>query len=108
MLQPKKVKDIDLSFGGKTEVLLPNYDEIPDEFKNEKTKWNKYINDWFYMGIKIVSVTPKDGIDIEDALRHIKAALVSFQIKHEHKMAGCAYLLSEFFDEFDYEIIERE
>lgn len=108
MLKPKKVEDIDLAFGGKTDELLPKYDEIPEEFKKENTKWNKYISDWFYIGIKLISVKPKEGVDPMDARRHITAILASYQPKHEHKMAGCAYLLSEFFDEFEYEVIKRE
>lgn len=107
MMKPVKVKDVDLAFGGNMQELLPKYDEIPKEFIDGTTKWDKYISDLFYGYINELSVEPKEGVDVNDALRHIKAILVSLNPKHEHKMAGCAYLLSEFFDEFEYTKVKK-
>lgn len=38
----------------------------------------------------------KKNIDPEKTVRHIQTILSSFQPKHEHKIAGCAYLRSQF------------
>lgn len=102
MLKPKKVTDADLAFGGAVNELLPAYADIPQEFKQGSNKWNTVVSDWFYYGLKGVVWEPNEGIDVKDALRHVKAVLGSYAPKHEHKMAGCAYLLSEFFADVTY------
>jgi len=43
-------------------------------------------------------LTPKDGVDVKKAMRALKAALGSFEPKHEHKMAAVGYMLSQWFD----------
>lgn len=94
--------DADIVFGGGIKELMPAYSDIPEEFKSRSNKWTKVVSDWFYSGLKEVVWTPKEGIDKEDALRHIKAVMGSWEPKHEHKMAGCAFLLSEFFEDVTY------
>lgn len=43
-------------------------------------------------------LTAKPGVDAHKALRAIKAVLGSYEPKHEHKEAACAFMLSEWFD----------
>lgn len=43
-------------------------------------------------------LTARPGVDRDKALVAIKAALGSFEPKHEHKEAGCAFLLHEWFE----------
>lgn len=94
---------LDMVFGGNMKELLPPYDSIPKEFKdwnNENNEpWGRLAADWFYYGLKSFEATPKEGVDKGKALTHIGAILASFDPKHEHKMAGAAYLLSQWFDE---------
>ena len=40
--------------------------------------------------------------DTNKAIRHLKAILVSYDPKHEHKEAGVAFLLSEWFEDVTY------
>lgn len=87
---------------------MPKYDTVPDEFKMRRG--NPYcdaVSGWFFSGASrdgdalVVSgekFTPKPGVDANKALAAIKAVLGSFEPKHEHKEAGCAYMLSEWFD----------
>jgi hypothetical protein len=84
-------------------TLLPTEKDIPDEFWRGHGKWNTLVSQIFFCGGKIKSMKPKGGIDSKDALNHIKAILASFEPKHEHKEAGCAYLFSLWFDEFEIE-----
>ena len=101
---PQEVSELDMVFGGKVMQLLPKYEDIPREFKQfSGTKWNNVIGDWFFSGLKNAKWTPKKGINTNKALRHIKAVLGSWEPKHEHKEAGCAYLLSQFFEDVQYE-----
>ncbi len=102
-IQVQEVTDLDIVFGGRAMELLPPYSEIPEEFRDGRTKWNKVVSDWFFCGLKNCKWVPKEGIDTGKALRHIKAILGSFEPKHEHKEAGCAYLLSEWFEDVTYE-----
>jgi hypothetical protein len=98
--KPQKVSDLDLAFGGAGN-LLPAYDDIPEEFKNNfRNKWVKAFGELFFEGFrKGTEFEPKKGIDAMAALKHIRAAIGSFNPKHEHKEAGCAYLFSLWFDD---------
>lgn len=98
---PKEVTDVDLAFGGRTDELLPPVEEIPTEFFDDNNLWSKQIFKWFYYGAKSFSVEGKKDIDEVEGIRHIAAILKSFKPKHEHKMAGCAFLASQFFDKFE-------
>jgi hypothetical protein len=99
----QEVTGLDLAFGGDMKKLLPAYNDIPEEFRRGRTKWNKVVSDWFFFGLKNANWVPKDGVDQNKALSHVKAIMGSWDPSHEHKEAGCAYLLSEFFNDVKYE-----
>lgn len=99
---PATVTALDCAFGGRMEKLLPPYATIPEEYKRGHTKWNKVVSRWFFAGLpKETRFVPKPGIDEADAKAHLRAILVSFEPKHEHKEAGCAYLLSKWFEDVE-------
>lgn len=81
--------------------LLPPWNDIPEEFKRHRgTKWNGIITKWFFSGLpKETRFLAKPGIDTNTAKAHLRAILVSFEPEHEHKEAGCAFLLSKWFDD---------
>jgi hypothetical protein len=91
---------IDVVFGNAKH--LPPYDSIPDEFKRMRgNKYTDFVSRWFFDGLKegdLARLTAKPGIDRTQAMAAISAALRSFEPKHEHKEAGCGYLLSQWFD----------
>lgn len=103
--QPSDASDLQVAFGLKVLDLMPEYSTIPEEFCNfnRREKWGQLVTTWFFRGLKTASFTPKEGIDAEKALRHIRAIMCSFEPKHEHKQAACAYLLSLWFDDVTYE-----
>lgn len=97
MLQPQEVTDLDIAFGANIEKLMPK--GIPKDFYRGRTEQNDIVSKWFYNGLpKGTEFIPKEGIDKNKALRHIKAILVSFEPSHEDKEASCAYLLSQWFE----------
>lgn len=96
-----EITDLDAAFG--TTKGLPEYSQIPKQFKDGSTKWNKLFSDAFYSGIKSLKLAPKNGIDSAKAWRHIRALMGSFQPRHEHKEAGCAYLMSQYFSDATWE-----
>lgn len=95
---PLPVSQIDITFGGDMDALLPPWEEIPEEFKRDRHPFNKVVSKWFFGRLPPeTDFRPKPGVDANAALRHVVAILRSFQPKHEHKEAGCAYLLSLWF-----------
>lgn len=91
-----EISDLDVAFG--TVKGLPDYGEIPNQFKSHNgTPWNGLVSKLFFAGVSNLSLSPADGVDPGKAARHIKALLGSFEPKHEHKEAGVAYLMSRYF-----------
>lgn len=99
---PQAVYGIDLVFGGDMRKLLPPMNEIPGEFKHHNP-WVTCVATWFAIGLKKPKFVMKDGIDKAMALKHIGAILRSFDPSHEHKEAGCAYLMSLWFDKVEWD-----
>jgi len=80
---------------------LPAWDDIPEEFKRSNNPYCRFVSQWFFAGRKpedMARLVPKEGVDRAKALAAVYAALGSFKPKHQHKEAGCAYLLSQWFD----------
>ena len=86
---------------------MPRYADVPDEFKERYNDYTKAISHWFFNGAKQITngimikdktFTAKEGVDCTKALAAIRQALGSWDCKHEHKEAGCAYMLSEWFE----------
>ena len=98
MLKPQKIDDVNLAFPTSIEGFLPKREDIPAEFKGNVNPYAEKISEWFFKGVDRADFVVKDGIDAEDALRHISYCLNSFEPSHGHKTAGCAYLLSLWFD----------
>lgn len=96
--KPTAMNAITAAFGGGSmRDLMPDYKDIPEEFRRGHTKWNKFQREWFFGGIDATGLIPKDGIDKAVAIRHLAAINGSFDPKHEHKEAGVAYLASKWF-----------
>ena len=97
---PCPVTDITMAFGRCFPNLLPIYDQIPKEFKNKNNPWRKWQTEWFLKGLSKDQIPkPKEGIDINLAIRHLQTIQMSWKSQHEHKMAGVAYLASLWFEE---------
>lgn len=75
--------------------LLPEWDEVPEEFNvqyRRGTGFASVVSDLFYKGGKLPQV--KKGIDQKKAYSQLRACIGSWEPKHEHKIAGVAYLMS--------------
>lgn len=87
---------------------MPSYDEIPEEFKRySNSKWSKFFNDMFFIGIQELELKPNKGIDKDKALNHLRLWARSFEPKHEHKEAAFAYMASIWFKDVKYKRKER-
>ena len=101
MLPIPEVTDIDIAFPARPP--LPAWDDIPEDFRRERgdaKDWCEIVNRMFFEGGSLVDfgIVPKKGLDLKAAMRAIRVCLGSFEPKHEHKAAGVAYMLSEWFD----------
>lgn len=97
--QPHEVDDVTLAFPAGIKHLMPRMDEIPDDFERTHRAYIKFQQEWFFSGIpKDRMPTAKPGIDIQKAMRHLKAIQGSFEPKHEHKEVAVAYLASRWLD----------
>jgi hypothetical protein len=94
--RPIEVSEVDLAFGGNISDLMPEHNEIPKGYEGEEF-WKSWQSEWFFEGLKHWP-KPKEGIDRNVALAHLKAIQVSFEPKHEHKEAGVAWLASLWFE----------
>lgn len=105
----RKIPDVtgaDIAFGNVKH--MPQRSEIPEEFwRHRGTPFNEAVSAWFFSGAQGVGrtvtaggkrFTAKEGVDAGKALAAIRSILCSFEPKHEHKEAACAFLLSEWFD----------
>ncbi len=99
MIEIPEVTDLEIAFGGINH--LPKWNEIPDDFKKGKTTWNDLFAQWFYKGLTRSQITEKSGVDKDKAIRALRAIICSFEPKHEHKEAGAAYLMSQWFEKWE-------
>lgn len=90
------IKDVEIAFG--TTKLLPPFENIPEEFK----KGNIYSAtvDALFAGAPLPDAELKFRPKFDDPeapaalVRCVRAHLRSWEPKHEHKIAGVAYMAS--------------
>lgn len=97
-MQPVTVTDLDIAFG-RISALMPDRETLDEQWGKRDRSWgSKLFSCLFYTGGQF-NLTPKPGIDRSVALRHIRAIMGSFEPKHEHKEAACAYLFELWFEQ---------
>lgn len=115
--QPVVLADIDVSLGSGRELMekvLPAWEEIPEDFKayggigkGEARKWLGVVDDIFFSGVEMKVIVMKPGVDRKTVMRHMQCILYSYEPQHEHKTAGVAYLMSLWFEKFDYVKVKK-
>lgn len=100
--QPTRLSDADVLFPGKVSHLMPAYTDIADDFKGWHSPWNRFASHWFFLGMADAKFTPKPGVAMADALRHLRSIISSFEPSHEHKEAAVGYLASLWFERIEY------
>lgn len=122
MIPVPEVDPVAAAFGDDAMKILPAWADIPDEFKASGWsksdgrvtyfgkpgvdicgKWLEVVSDWFFCGLRNAKWVPKPGVDTAKALRAVKFCIGSWETSHEHKEAGCAYLLSQWFEDVTYQ-----
>ena len=101
MLDIPEVSDAAVAFP--TTTPLPAWEDLTEDFqrgRGEAEPWHRIVSKIFFEGGRLsdFGLTPKDGVDVNKAMRAILVCLGSWEPKHEHKTAGVAFMLSEWFD----------
>ncbi len=98
MLEIPEISDAEMVFG--VAPPLPAWEEIPEKFRQERSPFNRIASKLFFKGGRLsdLGLAPKEGVDLRMALRALECCLASFEPAHEHKEAGVAFMLSEWFD----------
>lgn len=104
MMPAENITDVELAFPANGVSRLPAWDRIPKEYQDQNHPRCNTVEVWFGMGLKMNKIVPKKGIDQIKAFRHLKAIMGSYEPKHEHKIAGVAYLIDQWFEKFDVEV----
>jgi hypothetical protein len=100
---PVEIDDATEAFPAGIARLLPPAEAIPEQFgRHLGTKWNRFVGEQFFAGVKDIKATPREGIDPAKAWRHYSAIVGSWEPKHEYKEAAAAYLLSVWFEDIDW------
>lgn len=113
MLEIKEVSDVTLAFPANVirDGLLPAWDDIPERFKTlDRDGWIDLFVALFYEGGKAghdLWLHPNPGVDGAKAFRQIRACLGSYEPRHEHKTAGVTFMLSEWFESYDWQSHDR-
>jgi hypothetical protein len=93
-LKPVKLAATEVAFPANVVGrLLPRWEDLPKEFRQDSTDYCHFVSRWFSVGSSFKPKV-KEGLDEQDVWRHLKACMGSFEPKHEHKVAGVAYLMS--------------
>lgn len=91
--QPTVINDSLLAFPGDLSGLVPDYDRIPDAYKQASHPMARFQTDLFNGNLEENAyVEAREHIDLNLAVRHLQAINRSFTIKHEHKMSAVAFL----------------
>lgn len=89
----KLTSAVELAFS--TTRLLPDYNDIPDDFKRGNIYTETVEAIFFDSEPPNTTISLKLDVTIEELKKCILAHLRSFEPKHEHKMAGVGFLFSK-------------
>lgn len=99
---PPDLRVVDVAFDNIDH--MPEFATLPEAFQRGHYGAEPhcaFIDHWFFCGRTaedIARLVAKPGVDRLKAIRAIGAIMRSFEPKHEHKIAACGYLLSQWFD----------
>lgn len=107
MFPIKQLTDVEAAFPTTVEGFIPKWEDIPEELKRGAGCWEiQLFNDWFFKGLKSLEMSARENVDAKLAMRHIHYVMTSFEPSHEHKEAGVAFLLREWFTEAKWEAMQ--
>ncbi len=105
-MKPQPTDGTDRNFGVRFEQLhrfVPPYKDIPPEFRHptRPSHWVPFVERLFFEGGSFKHLKERPDVERAAAIGHIATVLrtINPNFGHEHKIAGCAYLCSLWFEE---------
>ena len=99
-----ELNQVDMAFLAHPFDWLPDWKSIASTKQEaldwQNSDWGKYVSRMFFQGVSAPTVI-KEGVKEEDAKKAwmvVRAALGSYATSHEHKVSGCAWILSQFYE----------
>ena len=98
MIPVPDVTNLDVAFGNIKH--LPAMKDIPEEYQSWNHPAHEAATSLFFRGGKLsdFGYTPREGVNAGKATAALQAILCSFEPRHEHKTAGAAYLIDQWFE----------
>lgn len=98
---PIEIDDVLYAFPADVEFLMPAWEDIPDEYKNERHRLHGIVSNFIFTGqtSPTLRFSPRTDIDYQVSARHLSAVARSFQPKHQHKEAALTLLFDLWFPE---------
>lgn len=106
--KPIEVSDVDLAFPARGVELVPKYDDLPKEFRDDSMCGHGEARIYFDMVNALIShyhcgdpfpsgfkMELMEGVVSSKVDRHFRVVVMCYGLKHEHKVAGAAWLLSQ-------------
>ena len=88
--QELELTDVHVAFGSTD--FLPKLEDIPAEF--HRNGWTAVVTKRFHNGDRVEGLG-REGVDLEKVARFLHSHLISWAPKHERKIAGVAWRLSQ-------------
>jgi hypothetical protein len=94
------ITDDDLVFCSRIKSITPQLHDIPAEFfLEEDLPEHQFFNMWREGNIQELSGKPVEGVDAEQAMKHLGLIMASPIIQPFHKRAAAAYLVALWFED---------
>lgn len=105
---PAVVTDADIAFPARGVELTPDFDELPDDYRDLNMRGNHpevfihfELANALHAFYAVHLPLPEDlvfefneGVTADAVQRHVRVVVGTFGTKHEHKICGLAWLLS--------------
>lgn len=113
MFLPQQIDKAQQAFPARVSHLMPtNEPDYQSDYRkgyHSRDTWGfKLFNDWFYSGLTKLELIPKEGVDKNAAVVHIRTVMGSFEPSHEDKTASVAWMLEHWFESATWEKKERD
>ena len=80
------------------DASLPARDQIAEEHWSGQSPQSKLVTKWFFEGGDASGLIEREGVNRRVALRTLKILMDSRSLEHNHKLAGVAARIAEWFE----------
>jgi len=98
--QPIDVTNVEIVFAKNVDHLIPNMDDIPEEFKDDEHPWVLVAKKWEERGLPLkTKFLVKEGLDANKVTNHIFAVRNCWGMHPGKKMVCLAYIMYQWLED---------